>query len=99
MDYGGRGLFVIVLVLVLAAAAAAQTGSVAGRVVDQTEALLPGVSIELLPTGADEHAEVLTEGDGTYRFDNVPPGPAEIVFRLINFSTIRRDLVVTAGER
>ncbi len=98
MDYGGRGLFVTALVLVLAAAAEAQTGSIAGRVVDQTEALIPGVSIELLPAGADEHVEVVTEGDGTYRFDNVPPGPAEIVFRLINFSTIRRDLVVTAGE-
>jgi hypothetical protein len=42
--------------------------------------------------------ETITEGDGTYRFENVPPGPAELTFRLINFSTVRRTVVVAAGS-
>lgn len=79
-------------------AAIAQTGSIAGRVQDQTGALIPGASVELLPAGAVDHIETLTEGDGTYRFDNVPAGPAEVTFRLINFSTVRRDLAVMGGE-
>jgi hypothetical protein len=72
-------------------------GMITGRVLDQTDALIPGVSVELLPSGATEHLEVFTQGDGTYRFDNVPPGPAQLTFRLINFSTVRRSVVVQAG--
>jgi hypothetical protein len=72
-------------------------GTVTGRVLDQTEAVIPGVGVELLPAGATEMIETLTEGDGTYRFNNVPPGSAELTFRLINFSTVRRSVVVTAG--
>jgi hypothetical protein len=78
--------------------AAAQTGTIAGRVLDQSEALIPGVGVELLASGSDEHIEALTEGDGTYRFENVPAGPAELTFRLINFSTVRREVDVMPGE-
>jgi outer membrane receptor protein involved in Fe transport len=38
----------------------------------------------------------LTGEEGAYRFDNVPPGPAELTFRLINFSTVRLAITVAA---
>ena len=98
MHYIMRILSVTGALLICANPAQAQTGGIMGRVVDQTEALIPGASVELLLPGATEHIEILTEGDGTYRFDNVPPGPAEITFRLINFRTVRREVVVTDGE-
>jgi hypothetical protein len=88
----------VLAVLILGSTAVAQTGTVTGRVLDQTEALIPGAGIELLAAGSDDHIEALSEGDGTYRFENVPAGPAELTFRLINFSTVRRDIVVMAGE-
>ena len=73
-------------------------GTVTGQVFDQTGALIPGVSVELISSGAPGHMETISESDGTYRFGNVPPGPAEVTFRLINFSAVRREVVVAAGS-
>ena len=92
-------VFFLLLCLFLPVAGFAQGGgTITGRVFDQTQAVIPGVGIELLRAGTTEHVEMLTDGDGMYRFDNLPPGPVELTFRLINFSTIRRNVVLTAGS-
>jgi hypothetical protein len=67
---------------------AQSTGRVSGRVLDQTGAVLPGVVIDLLVNSR----ELTTTSDdgGHYRFDDVPPGNAELTFRLLNFSVLRR---------
>jgi hypothetical protein len=65
-------------------------------VIDQTDAVLIGVSVELEREGSS-HQQTFTGEDGTYRFENVAPGPVQLTFRLINFSTVRRDVMVTAG--
>src|SRR5687768_2479270 len=76
----------------------AQTGGVvAGTVTDQTGAVLPGVTVDIRPTGAQNFIETVTDGSGTYRFDNVPAGAAEVTFRLINFSAVRQVVTVTQG--
>jgi hypothetical protein len=85
------------LLIFFAGGAHAQNGTITGRVLDQTEALIPGVSVELLPMGNGEHLQTLTEDNGTFRFENVSPGPAELTFRLINFSTLRRIVMVSPG--
>jgi hypothetical protein len=72
-------------------------GTVAGVVRDATGAVLPGVSVELLSAGSSAPAETVTDGAGTYRFDNVPSGPAELLVRLINFSAVRRTVTVISG--
>ena len=72
-------------------------GVITGRVLDQTGARIPGVSVEALPGGSAEHIGTLTGEDGTFRFENLPPGPAELTFKLINFATVRRDIVVPAA--
>src|SRR5262249_29918619 len=92
------GTFLVLLCMVLHPEAYAQSqGSVVGRVFDQTQALIPGVTVDLTLEEARTTQTTLTGGDGTYRFDNVPSGRAEIVFRLINFSTVRRILEIPAG--
>ena len=76
------------------------TGRVSGRVLDQTGAALPGVAIDLVVNSRELTA--VTDDTGTYRFDAVPPGNAELTFRLLNFSVLRRSVSVTngaAGER
>jgi hypothetical protein len=86
---------ILVLISVVGNAPAQSTGRVSGRVLDQTGAALPGVAIELIV-----HARELTtttDEAGTYRFDEVPPGNAELTFRLLDFSVLRRTVGVTGG--
>src|SRR5688572_20200249 len=85
------------MALVARAATAQGTGTIAGKVTDETGGVLPGVGIVLTRTGTQTSAETVTDGAGTYRFDNVQAGPAELTFRLINFSTVRRAITVNAG--
>jgi hypothetical protein len=61
-------------------------------VLDQTGRALPGVTVELATSDAE--LTVVSERDGTFTFDGVPAGPAEITFRLINFTVLRRQVVV-----
>ena len=74
------------------------TGSVTGTVVDETGGVLPGVTVQLLPSGAQAALETVTDGSGVYRFDKVSTGVAQLTIRLINFSTIRRNVNVTSGS-
>ncbi len=76
--------------------AQAANGIVTGKVIDQTDFLLPGVTVELEREG-QAHLQTFTE-DGVFKFENVPPGPAELTFRLINFATVRRNITVVAGN-
>ena len=76
---------------------AQETGSATGTITDATGGVLPGVTIELEPAGSPKPLQTVTDGAGSYRFDNVPPGPAELTIRLINFSMVRRTVNVTAG--
>ena len=71
------------------------TGRVSGRVLDQTGAALPGVTIDLVVNSRELTA--VTDDTGAYRFDAVPPGNAELTFRLLNFSVLRRSVSVTNG--
>jgi hypothetical protein len=88
---------VLGLSLVLASfAAAQQTGSITGRVIDQTGGVLPGVTIELaIPSGSPR--TTVSDSDGIYRLDGVPTPTADLTFRLINFSALRRAVALTPG--
>jgi hypothetical protein len=89
-------LAVFILTWQTTIASAAQSGSIAGRVVDQTGATLPGVTIELAtPSG---ETVTLSDAAGTFRFDGVPVGTADLTFRLINFAAQRRAVSVR-GDR
>jgi hypothetical protein len=65
-------------------------------VIDQTGAVLPGVTIDLVTSQAEMIA--VSDGSGLYRFERVPVGSAELTFRLINFTVLRRTLAVADGQ-
>ena len=93
-----RAFLILLLVVPVSAPAWAQaTGSITGTASDETGGVLPGVSVSLQPAGAQALIETVTDGAGVYRFDAVPAGAAELTFRLINFSTVRRSLTVNPG--
>ncbi|MBM3777433.1 MAG: TonB-dependent receptor [Acidimicrobiia bacterium] len=72
-------------------------GIVTGTVADETGGVLPGVNVHLQPDGVVTPLESVTDGTGRYRFEDLPIGPAELVVRLINFSTVRRSVVIPAS--
>ncbi|MFM8534513.1 MAG: TonB-dependent receptor [Acidimicrobiia bacterium] len=89
--------FLFALALQSTAARAQAPATVLGRVVDQTGAPLPGVTIDL-ETGGKELTAV-TDADGRFTFTAVTAGLAELTFRLINFSVVRRVVTVTTGAQ
>jgi hypothetical protein len=90
--------FVLGTLLFAAGHAHAQlTGIISGRVVDQTGAPLPGVTIDAI-AGVTESTTV-TNNNGEYRFDAMAAGPVELTLRLINYTVLRRQVIVTAGAR
>jgi hypothetical protein len=83
--------------LVLVPSVYAQSGgTIVGRVADETGGVLPGVTVDLHSYGMETTA--ITDGTGDYRIDDVPAGPAELTFKLINFTIVRRTLNVIAGQ-
>ena len=91
-------LFYFAFVCGLAGGVSAQTERVVvGTVVDETGAVLPGVSVELI---ADERSQTtVTDGSGSYRFDGVGQSQVVVTFRLINFSQTTREIEVTEAEQ
>ncbi len=88
-------VLVFILLCVTLTANAQSTGQVSGRVLDQTGAALPGVAIDLVVNSRELTAT--TDDAGSYRFEQVPAGTAELTFRLLNFSVLRRTVTVVGG--
>ena len=91
-----RSALFLGFVLCASAAHSQSAGAVAGRVLDQTGAALPGVRIDLT-IGAAEYIAV-TDERGTYQFDNLPAGSGELTYRLINLTVLRRSAAVVTGQ-
>jgi hypothetical protein len=87
----------VLVVLASTSGFAQEGGTVEGQVLDQTDAAIPGVIVQFLPAATQLVVETVTDDTGAYRFVNLPTGPGELTFRLLNFSTIRREIVVMAG--
>jgi hypothetical protein len=88
---------VAVLCLVLLAPVArgqtvsATTGAINGRVVDNTGAVLPGVTVTISSPAMMGVRTATTNEDGQYRFPAIPPGDYVITYELPGFATIKRE--------
>lgn len=96
------GLLVGLLLVCQAGLAHAQEsvvfGSVAGRVVDATGGVLPGVEVAARETATTVVTKVVTDKDGRFRFSLLRPGAYEFSAALQNFALATRKLDVTAGS-
>jgi Carboxypeptidase regulatory-like domain/TonB dependent receptor len=91
---------VILCSVLVAGVAAAQQGSSAirGRVIDQADAVLPGVAITVTHAESGMIRETVSGADGTYLVTGLLPGPYRIAAQLQGFSRlIREDLVLRIG--
>jgi len=97
-----KRLIIASLALFLAGVAFAQlvpTSQMTGKVVDNTGAPLPGVSVEATSPRLVGKATAVTDGDGNYRLFSLPSGVYEVTFTLQGFKTlIRKDIVIQLSQ-
>jgi hypothetical protein len=81
------------------AAAFAQEGQIAGSVRDTSDAVMPGVTVEVTSPALIEKVRVgTTDGNGQYRITNLPVGTYKVTFSLAGFTKQERDnIVLTSG--
>jgi hypothetical protein len=87
------------LVSVVPSVAQAQQASMIGTIVDDTKAVLPGVSVTATDQAAGRQVSSITNERGEYRLLNVPAGRYTVVAELAGFSTvILRDVELLVGQ-
>ena len=88
---------VILLLVLLAAAVPARaqrtTGEIVGTVTDESNAVLPGVTVTIRGAGVAGAPTVVTSDTGAYRFPALSPGDYNLEFTLQGFGTLRRESI------
>lgn len=87
MKLFGRILVVFMAASLVAGLASAQTtrGEIRGKVVDETGAGLPGVTVDLVSAALQGPQATVTGEDGAYSFFALPPGEYAVNFNLPGF--------------
>jgi hypothetical protein len=84
----------LVAALLVAASAAAQGvgGGIVGTVMDDSQAVLPGVTVNVTGPALMGSRSTVTGNDGTYRLPNLPPGSDyTLLFELPGFGSLKRE--------
>ena len=88
------GVCAAVALLTGTAAAQVTNGEVIGKVTDQTNAGVPGVTVTLESTAIQQPMVTVTQASGAYRFVQVPIGTYTVTFTIPGFKTVKRAGVV-----
>ncbi len=92
MGMGFRGAVIAAVFVLVSVPVWAQTGaSVSGKVTRDNGDAMGGAAVVL----EELKREVRTGEDGTYRFDNIPPGAYHVSVRAEGYSTRRTEVTVT----
>src|SRR5881397_1038845 len=88
------------LAILAATTAAAQSpvGTISGTVRDQTEAVVPGVTITIRHTATGVERHLTSAGDGTFSAPALAAGEYTVTAELAGFRTVRRDVTVATGK-
>ncbi len=89
-----KGGLILLLLALSAAPAGAQVGEIAGRVVDETGAVLPGATVNL--SGPGEARTAQSDSNGEYLFPAVTAGAYSVTASLSGFSDATLDGLVVA---
>jgi Carboxypeptidase regulatory-like domain len=77
----------------------ATTADLAGMVLDQSQAVLPGVSIVVTNKDTNARRNGITDRDGRYLIPGLPPGPYDVTATLTGFTTrVRENVTLALGE-
>src|SRR5262245_29897329 len=89
----------VLLAVGMDASAQEVTGSIYGRIVDPTNALLPGVSITVEGSAIQGQRTAESEANGSYRFLYLPPGDYRVTFQKAKFKKIVYEGAKIEGSR
>ena len=98
------GVVLAWMVLVLAGSFTAEAqgnrGEISGKIVDNTGAVLPGVTVVVTNQDTGVLRTLVSDEGGRYLVSNLPPGPYEFRAELQGFrSVVQRNLQVTVGSQ
>jgi hypothetical protein len=96
-----RTLLLSLVLCFLSTTAFAQQGTadLRGRIVDEQEAALPGVTIVARHQGSGLYRETVSGADGSFLFSAMPPGIYEVVAELAGFRKhSQRDVRLEVGR-
>ena len=88
----GRYGLALLLTLAIARPALAQSGGVAGTVVDDTGGVLPGATVTVTGPGVTKTA--YTEADGRFSISGLAPGSYHVTVALLGFGSVGREVTV-----
>ena len=89
----------LALALASGAALAQSTGELAGRVTDESGAVLPGVTVTATQTDTGFSRTVVTDGEGAWVMPNMPTGPYRLEVSLQGFRTyVQTGIVLQVGQ-
>jgi beta-lactamase regulating signal transducer with metallopeptidase domain len=74
-----------------------QTGTIAGRALDQSGGTLPGVTAVLTNNQSLESWQVITNPAGVFNFGALPPATYELELRLSGFRRVSRQITLASG--
>jgi hypothetical protein len=98
----GHVVWLGLLILVLSAAAAAAqatTGSIQGVVTDSQGGAIPGATVTVRNVETDVSRTLVSDGEGNYRFLNLPVGNYELVVELSGFGRhVRAGLTLALNQ-
>jgi outer membrane receptor protein involved in Fe transport len=94
------GLLALALTVLTAAGAAAQqtSGNLSGRVLDQQQAAVPGVTVTATNGATGFSRATTTDEEGIYRLTALPVGAYELRAELTGFQPLTRNIEVTVGS-
>src|SRR5688572_4501485 len=95
-----RSLVVVLLALGLSTPALAQTtGAISGEVRDQSQAVLPGVTVTATQTVTNVNSTAITNADGVYSFPQLSLGVYQVRAELSGFKAIIRSGIEVSLNR
>lgn len=90
MKLGLLGLFLFATLL-----AAAQTGSISGRVLDESKKTLPGASVSIKGTSKSTS----TDANGNFKISGVNNGTAIVVVSFVGYNSTEKTVTVNGDVR
>ncbi len=93
-------LLLTLLMLAIAGPAYAQKGSITGTVFDaQTDEMLVGARIQVIPEGKDKAVTgAISKAGGSYQIKNISPGDYKVKVNYVGYKTFQKNVSLGEGE-